>query len=296
MIKSIRKKPPKRPRCTKCKKQFPQKNRERRCYSCKVISPLWNSTKGKFLLDHVKRTGYLDCIKDVNLVELFNLHTKRTRFIQYSYDSESKEWSKVLNLELCHLQPAKIHNGKVGQLSPSNLVIAPTAINRRLGSTHFHSVGVSVTATTLIPDNDRDLKRAILKVADTTGLDSYKFTAISSEGPKASFNIATGDTYSDVLLSECKRLHPVAEDDFDWDTILRPLPTSPDNSILPTSPDNSKKPDSRLSVLNNFLNLLRGTYSTDIPFTLDKDEILYCRLGDERYFDDCDWEWSKQSG
>lgn len=252
MTKSTRKKPRKRPRCTKCHEQFPQQGRERRCYSCKVISPMWNSSEGHALFNHVKNTGYLECIAGVRLVDLFDLHKRCKSYNQVNYNHESKRWGRVLDNELCHLQPAKMVNGMVGQLSPSNLVIAPAAINRRLGSTHFHNVGVSVAATTPIPLDDAELKREIVKVADTAGIDDYKFSPKGGCPPKYSFHNSTDDTYSTVLKAEAVRL----------------------NAEI----------DSSLSVLNGFLDLLRGMHSTDIPFTLDRDEILYCNVGEEKAY------------
>ncbi|ARD24150.1 hypothetical protein [Shewanella japonica] len=138
--------------CRQCEEVFVTTSKKFiNCSSCRKtekktdwVSKFLNSNFGLWLVNRIAEHQTFKAVDFTSngLSELYALYKLRKKYCQYSYN---KGWSSALELDLCHLYPVKSGAEFTGELSPRNLIIAPSKINRHLGNKVFevgHKVGL----------------------------------------------------------------------------------------------------------------------------------------------------------
>lgn len=165
--------------CKVCKSKFTPRRKQTICSEpCKAVGKMFNSAFGGWLLDSVRRTGFLDCIKDVSIADLYlQVYKTKTKFAQYSGVEVSEGDFRLVpvhKLDIAHLYPCKGSGGYVGKLSPSNLVVSPRKVNQQLQNKIFN-IGEKVLGITPVPSGEARLKRLIIEFANIDGLEQCTF-------------------------------------------------------------------------------------------------------------------------
>lgn len=113
-----------------------------------------------------KRSGTVEILQDVDLVELFALY--RRRFRCYGWDSEKK----TSKFDLCHISPAQGTN-TVGLLHHQNLFIGGSLANKVHGATEVKGAGLCIKRNALkrkwLVDEDEADKAVLAKVQKYLG-------------------------------------------------------------------------------------------------------------------------------
>lgn len=147
--------------CTNCKKEFSTtqyaakfcsdicrtKSATAKRNNKKVSSRISKIPASGFWLwiaKNCKRSGSVEILKDVDLVELHSLYERHKRC--YGYDPQSKK-SKF---HICHIAPAK-GVSSIGLLHHANLFIGDAYANQKHSNKHYHGAGLSLSVSSLKP-------------------------------------------------------------------------------------------------------------------------------------------------
>ena len=125
--------------CTPCRPKVRQKVKKdkRLTVAEKRILKLPQCDEWLWVAKECKRAGTVECLQDVNLVELFSV--RNARFKAYGYNSETKK-SKY---HLCHISPV-ISNDTVGLLHHLNLFIGGSFHNQTHGNKSYKDKGLCI--------------------------------------------------------------------------------------------------------------------------------------------------------
>jgi hypothetical protein len=99
----------------------------------KLIKDFIQSSFGKWITYRLSASGtfkVLGSIGSNTLPDLYNLYVARRNYCQFTYCANGNEWSRELDLQLCHLYPLNGIGDRVGELTPRNLTIAPATLNQ----------------------------------------------------------------------------------------------------------------------------------------------------------------------
>lgn len=116
---------------TKVKKDRRQTVAEKRVLKL-ALSDEW-----RWVAKECKRAGTVECLQDVNLVELFAL--RNAKYKTYGYNSETKK----SQYHLCHISPA-VGQDTVGLLHHQNLFIGTAFHNQTHGNKSFPDKGLCI--------------------------------------------------------------------------------------------------------------------------------------------------------
>lgn len=191
-------------RCSSCSKRFYTRSQKRkRCDDCNAKSAFFSSSFGYWFVKNLIRHKYLDAITGIELGALYGVWQSRKQFSCYSFDS--KNWSVINRLDICHLYPANPNEGYTGQFSADNLFVAPSSINRSLGDKVFN-VGIKVKTHIPLADNMAELRKQISETIDlVTFVATHKPKPRKTQLPKP-FVCRDEYSLSDIVRSECARL------------------------------------------------------------------------------------------
>ena len=161
---------------------------------------------------HAKRQEYTSTLpKDINeLIGLFELYRIQAANQGYEYEYEKLE---IINpLDLCHRYPVKGVDNCVGTLTPSNLVLAPSSLNKHLGN----KIGLSGAHIKISSTTNKKMPRDFDKwffdryrgwsVLLTTEYKKGKLLTYTTTKQQSDFR-RDAKPYGETLKSEQKRLN-----------------------------------------------------------------------------------------
>lgn len=103
------------------------------CHSKTIDYPFFNSSFGQWLRRAFQRQCTNSIPKDTHelrgVMYLWKFYRKACGF-----HSDGEEVLKTYDYQLCHIDPVKGDDGSIGRLVSSNLIIAPTKLNRELSN------------------------------------------------------------------------------------------------------------------------------------------------------------------
>lgn len=123
--------------CPNCRKTSYTKTKKdrRQTIAEKRVLKLALSDEWRWVAKECKRAGTVECLQDVNLVELFAL--RNAKFKTYGYDSETKK----SQYHLCHISPA-VGQDTVGLLHHQNLFIGTAFHNQAHSNNSYKDKGL----------------------------------------------------------------------------------------------------------------------------------------------------------